>query len=518
MAASLYETLEVTPGATPEEIKRAYYRLIRKYPPEKEPERYREISDAYAVLSNEESRRGYDETSLYGDEVEALMDAARKAEEYENWVTAAQKLKMALALTPTADYILNRLALVYAYDERFPDAVKSLEKLTARIPTVPVYWSNLGEIFLRQADWQSENGQESEKPKSLEKGRAAFETAYRLEPYNQKHLLGVSRCYKAEKNYPQAIAYARRAVTADGQVDYSDFDTLFEIAFLHVLTDDWDGLQQVVGEINSVTPSDPEIRGYVASRFARLASDLFGAGGYADAARIGIHALTFQDASARAELEKMVTFYRYVAGANEEMGAFSGDQRLPVPLRYFAYLSYMKAVDEPVENHQAEFEEAWSNFVDTACDHRYALLVLRMEYPHLYWLQDNVYDKLAEHLKLDLRQGPDPMAAGFRPLNMAEDSTPQRTITKPPVVKPPMPKPGPTPPGPNPRNGGATLPSNLTLPPKPSPALPFAGGVLGFFMGAVFASSFGGAAVIVGVIGAWIGVGFGRWLRGIVAG
>ena len=515
MAASLYETLGVRPEATTAEIKRAYYALIRKYPPEKEPERYREINEAWSVLSNEDSRRSYDETSLYGADVEALMDAASKAEEAENWATAAQKLKMALALTPTADYILNRLALVYAYDSRYPEAIKTLQKLTARVPTVPVYWSNLGEIFLRQANWQSENGQESEKTASLEKGRSAFETAYNLEPYNQKHLLGVSRCYKAEKNYAQAIAYARRAVTADGQVDYGDFDTLFEIAFLHVLTDDWDGLQQVVGEINSVTPSDPEIRGYVASRFTRLAADLFEAGGYSDAARIGIHALTFLDPSARVELDKLVTFYRYVAGAHEEMNAFSGDQRIPVPLRYFAYLSYMKAVDEPVENHEDEFNEAWTNFLRGDCEHRLALLILRMEYPHLYWLQDNVYDKLAEQLKLDLRQGPDPMAAGFRPLNMAEDSVPQRTITKPPVVKPPMP--GPTPPSPNPR-GGATLPPGLTAAPKPSPALPIAGGTLGFFMGVVFASSFGGAAVIVGVIGAWIGVGFGKWLRGIVAG
>ena len=516
MAASLYEMLGVTPDASPAEIKRAYYNLIRKHPPEKEPERYRLINEAWSVLSNEESRRSYDETSLYGDEVEALMDAARRAEEEENWATAVQKLKMALALTPTADYILNRLALVYAYDNRFPEAVKSLEKLTTRVPTVPVYWSNLGEIFLRQADWQSENGQEKEKTPSLEKGRAAFETAYRLEPYNQKHLLGVSRCYKAEKNYPQAIAYARRAITADGEVDYSDFDTLFEIAFLHVLTDDWDGLQKVVGEINSVTPSDPEIRSYVASRFARLASELFGAGGYSDAARIGIHALTFQDASARAELEKMVTFYRYVAGANEEMGAFSGDQRLPVPLRYFAYLSYMKAVDEPLEDHDDEFQEAWTNFLRGDGDHRLALLILRMEYPHLYWLQDNVYDKLAEQLKLDPRQGPDPMGDGFRPLNMAEDSAPQRTITKPPVAKPPVARPVT---GPTLRESRATLPNNLTRPPNQGLALPFAGGVLGFFMGAVFATPLGGAGVVItGIIGAWIGVSLGKWLRRIVGG
>lgn len=69
MSKSLYETLEVSPNATMDEIKKAYRRLARKYHPDinKEPgaeERFKEINAAYEILSDEKKRKQYDQ---YGD-------------------------------------------------------------------------------------------------------------------------------------------------------------------------------------------------------------------------------------------------------------------------------------------------------------------------------------------------------------------------------------------------------------------------------------------------------------------
>ena len=65
--ANLYKVLEVSKGATREEIRRAYRRLARKYHPDANPndkgaeERFKEVQHAYEVLSNPEKRREYDE-------------------------------------------------------------------------------------------------------------------------------------------------------------------------------------------------------------------------------------------------------------------------------------------------------------------------------------------------------------------------------------------------------------------------------------------------------------------------
>jgi len=76
MAFEYYQHLELAPEATPEEIRRAYYRAIKKHPPEKDPEGYKQIVAAYETLSDSKARAQYDALQKHGGAIEELMKLA----------------------------------------------------------------------------------------------------------------------------------------------------------------------------------------------------------------------------------------------------------------------------------------------------------------------------------------------------------------------------------------------------------------------------------------------------------
>lgn len=94
MAESLYDILGVTKTATSDAIRAAYRKLARKYHPDVNPgdkaaeERFKKVSAAYDVLSDDKKRAAYDE---FGEaSLEGGFDID-KAREYKRWQSARQQ-------------------------------------------------------------------------------------------------------------------------------------------------------------------------------------------------------------------------------------------------------------------------------------------------------------------------------------------------------------------------------------------------------------------------------------------
>lgn len=83
-----YKVLEVEPGASAEEIRRSYKRLARENHPDRNQgddaaeERFKEVTRAYEVLSDDAKRNVYDELGM---EAEAIDFDPEKARTYRQW-------------------------------------------------------------------------------------------------------------------------------------------------------------------------------------------------------------------------------------------------------------------------------------------------------------------------------------------------------------------------------------------------------------------------------------------------
>ncbi|WP_164016139.1 molecular chaperone DnaJ [Pyxidicoccus trucidator] len=92
MAEDYYQILGVARGASPEDVKKAYRKLARKYHPDVNPgnkaaeEKFKQVSSAFEVLSDAKKRKLYDE---FGPDAEKIGFDEKKAEAYRAYKSAA---------------------------------------------------------------------------------------------------------------------------------------------------------------------------------------------------------------------------------------------------------------------------------------------------------------------------------------------------------------------------------------------------------------------------------------------
>jgi len=80
-----YAILGIKKKATPDEIRKAFRKLARKYHPDVNPgdkkaeEKFKEISEANDILSDEKKRKIYDQFGFYSDQIDpAAAEAAAR--------------------------------------------------------------------------------------------------------------------------------------------------------------------------------------------------------------------------------------------------------------------------------------------------------------------------------------------------------------------------------------------------------------------------------------------------------
>lgn len=347
---NLYQILEIEPQASDKEIKAAYFRLVRQYTPEKEPEKFRVLRNAYETLKDPKSRSNYDAMLLNGEEIKKLDEEANSYIEDENWTAAISVLKRILAFAPNLDSVWHSLGLCYLYNKSLDQAEETFIKLIKIAHDVPLYWSNYGFVYKEKALSTGNNI-------LFHMARECFRTAINLEPFNPSHYINIALTYTLEDNYSSAQVWLDRAINCDEKTDMDDLEAFIVRCMVYVKSEDFSKINNVILEIKNIPDATEEFIRYAAKRFISLSFEYFKNGIYFGALAMleGAQFLSYSK-----DKEEVIEYLKLVANSMQEFNKLADDNSVIEPVKRYAALNISSLIEDQHNYREIFYDIVWS--------------------------------------------------------------------------------------------------------------------------------------------------------------
>ena len=267
-----YEILNITKNASQEEIRSGYKKMLRKYPPEKEQEKYKEIREAYDTLKDEKSRKNYDAYFHHEKDIKSLEDKYTEYMEAKNYNEAEKVLKKILIISPEIAHIKDKLGEVYFLEENYDKSFQIYRELTKKYPNNIDYFIKLGRVFIEK--------------NAFSMARIYFIKAYNFDNSNANAISGIVYSYLKENNVDEAIRFLEREIRKDNKLDFEDFFALSKLLECHIIKNDIFNLKKTLDTIKRITPEDDESKGFISWKLGKFAAELYDRGFYEETKEI----------------------------------------------------------------------------------------------------------------------------------------------------------------------------------------------------------------------------------------
>lgn len=269
-----YQVLGLERSADERSIKKAYFALVRKFPPDTQPEDFKKIRAAYEVLSDPVARKRFDaadqDYAEYGESVGASLRAAATAAREGNESQAQQYLRVLLTQKPDLVVAREMLGQSYMRSENFASALGQFDELVKARPEEGRYHLWRGYALSNQ--------------QQLPGAEAAFRKARELRPDDVESRVALADSLAEQKRSDAAVAELEEALKRLPDepgprlhVELRRVDLLFMAKGSAAALRELDAL---VGRVRK--DPDKEFWKYVSSQLAALAARLFGRSGFED--------------------------------------------------------------------------------------------------------------------------------------------------------------------------------------------------------------------------------------------
>ncbi|HEU4562315.1 MAG TPA: DnaJ domain-containing protein [Longimicrobium sp.] len=273
-ADDLYERLGIDRSADRNEVRAAYRALLRQYPPERAPEEFKRIREAYETLNDAASRAEYDRAPSAA--VQRLLRMASAAMDMQQYDEAEHHLWQVLAEDPSLDYARNWLGLCLIYQQKPERALTLYEQLLQRAEPAAAWFANAGHAYARLGRFDD----------AERMFRRAIVTADAGGEDLTGYYVALANVYVERKDLDAAEQVLEKAIRHDGEVDFEDLQYFTKLLEVQLVRNDAARVEAVLERIK-VVARDPEQRDYVAWKMAQLAADLLVAGAFTLSAAVG---------------------------------------------------------------------------------------------------------------------------------------------------------------------------------------------------------------------------------------
>lgn len=258
---NFYKILGLAASADEREIKKAYFSLMRRYPPETHPEQFMKLREAYEVLSNPEARKQYDQVADHDSHTSEQIKLATEAIEGGRYAEAQAILARLLNSRPELDFARDLLGMAYLHAKQPDTALEIFEELTVKAPGNGAYQLHRGHAHHQKKEYQD--------------AEAAYKKAFELSPDDVRALVSLSDCYADQKRWEDALKVLDQAIHLDGTVDFRDFGLFVRKLEVEIERNDSASMAKTLAQLMPIIPDEASSKRYVADRLASLAAPLF---------------------------------------------------------------------------------------------------------------------------------------------------------------------------------------------------------------------------------------------------
>jgi preprotein translocase subunit SecA len=259
VAQDYYQILGVKPGISVLEIKKAYFSMVRKYPPERFPEDFMKIRAAYEVLSNEKTRSEYDSIAELPAFVRSNLEYARQALAADDIKVALEILEELVEKFPGVTFMEGLLGEAYLENGNSGKAIKIFEGLLRGNPQNAGFNGHLAHAYLMRG-WHK-------------KAIGVFKRALKLDEDNLSLWTGLAEAFSRADKYKEARKVLLEALRKGKDKDWDHAGLYLSLVSLDIILGDLEGMETHLEELTGLVAEQEDIResvGWALEQIARF--------------------------------------------------------------------------------------------------------------------------------------------------------------------------------------------------------------------------------------------------------